>query len=326
MLARGLIVLVLTSGVVLSPRVARAETTSSSTATATVEDRSYFDVGGRIRASISQWFGDLVTSALGPVFDLMGRTVFSTPTIAEDRRIRDLWGFSLGIADATLLMFLLAGAAVITATGGAEVNLSAKELLPRVLVAGASANLSLLVLRELTDLSNALSRGILGAIDQEAVGRRFAESLFSGSMMNPFLALLTLVVVVLGVLVIVTYVIRIAVLVVFAAAAPLLLVTHCLPQTDAWARTWWRVTIALLAVPVAQSFLVTAAFRVFLADGGILGLSTGSLINLLVLGSILYLLFKIPVWALNAALGGAVSSAWNRTKSMAKTTAKAVAV
>ena len=325
MLARGLLVLAFTSGLVLSPRVARAETVPSPSPTSTVEDPSVFDVGGRIRASISEWFGDLVASALGPVFDLMGRTVFSTPDIAEDQRIKDLWGFSLGIADATLLMFLLAGAAVVTATGGSELSLSAKELLPRFLIAGASANLSWLVLRELTDLSNALSREVLGAIDQEALGRRFAESLFSGSMLNPFLALLTLVVVVLGVLVIVTYVIRIAVLVVFATAAPLLLITHCLPQTDLWARTWWRVTIALLAVPVAQSFLVTAAFRVFLADGGILGFTSGSLINLLVLGAILYLLFKIPVWALNAALSGAVSSAWSRTKGVAKTAAKAVA-
>lgn len=65
MLARALLVLTLTSGILLCPEVAAAETAPSPTATATVEDPSFFDVGSRVRASISQWFEDLVTSALG---------------------------------------------------------------------------------------------------------------------------------------------------------------------------------------------------------------------------------------------------------------------
>lgn len=88
-LARGLLVLVFTSGLALSTRVARAETVPSPSPTATVEDPSVFDVGGRIRASISEWFGDLVTSALGPVFDLMGRTVFSFLSLADNARVQD---------------------------------------------------------------------------------------------------------------------------------------------------------------------------------------------------------------------------------------------
>lgn len=91
MFARGLLVLVFTSGLVLSPRVARAETVPSPSPTATVEDPPVFDVGGRIRASISdsEWFGDLVASALGLVFD-MGRPVFCFLAIADNVRVQDL--------------------------------------------------------------------------------------------------------------------------------------------------------------------------------------------------------------------------------------------
>lgn len=314
------VVLVAVSGVAS----AAPEPASTPTPAPPPEDPSFFDVGARVRNAISQWFTDLLAESLGPVFDLLGRTVFSTPRLDRHERVRDLWGFSLGVADAALIIFFLTGAAVVTATGGLEVRLTAKELLPRLLLAAGTANLSLVALGQMIEVSNSLSRGVFGSIDPESVGRRMAEFLFSGAGLNPFVAIIGLVVVVLAILVAVVYVVRVAVLVILATAAPLLLVTHSLPQTDAWARMWWRGTLALLAVPVAQSFLVVAAFRIFLSGDGLLGLSGGGLIDLLVIGSILYLLFKIPLWALNAALGGAVSSAWGRAKSWAGKAAKAM--
>lgn len=327
MKTRALVIVCLAVGLLAFPAntVAQEQPPSPAPSPAPPADAptSPFDIGGRIRSAISEWFGDLVASALGPVFDLMGRTVFSTPAIDENPRVRELWGFSLSVANAALIVFLLAGASFVTVAGGTETRLGAKELLPRTLVAALTANLSWMALREMTTMSNALSRGVFGTIDPQQVGRRMAEMLFSGSWLNPFLAILALAVVVLGVLVLVTYVVRVAVLVVLAAAAPLMLITHTLPQSDQWARMWWRATLALLAAPVAQSFLAAAAFRIFLSGDGLLGFSSGGIIDLLVIGSILYLLFKIPIWALNVALGGAVSSAVNRAKTWASRTVKA---
>lgn len=290
------------------------------------EEPSFFDLGARVRSGMAQWFTDLLAASLAPVFDLLGRTVFSTPPIHEHERVRDLWRFSLAIADAALVVFLLVGAAAVITTGGLDVRLTAKELIPRLLLAALAVNLSLLALGMMIEISNALSRGIFGSIDPESVAQKMAEALFDGAGLNPFVAIVGLIVVVLAVLVAVVYVIRISVLVVLAAAAPLLLVTHLLPQTDAWARIWWRGTAALLAVPVAQSFLLSAGARIVLSGDGLLGLPSGGLIDLLVIGSILYLLFKIPLWALNAALGGAVSSAWGRAKTWAWRAAKAAVV
>lgn len=119
MLARVLIVLLLTSGFALSPLVARAETASSSSAIA-VEDPSVFDVGRslpRVDLAVVRYPGHLCPR---PSVRPHRQNGLSTPAIAEDRRVKDLWGFSLGIADATLLMFLLAGAAVVAAIGGCE--------------------------------------------------------------------------------------------------------------------------------------------------------------------------------------------------------------
>jgi hypothetical protein len=104
----------------------------------------FFDVVGKVRYAIGQFFSNLVTSALRPVFDFLGRTVFSTPPLADNDRIVQLWGFSLAIADSLLLLLLLIGAGLVTVGGGLGSQLTAKELLPRLVVAAIAANVSLI--------------------------------------------------------------------------------------------------------------------------------------------------------------------------------------
>jgi hypothetical protein len=289
------------------------------------EKPGFFDLIGRIRYAISQWFSNLVTSALRPVFDFLGGTVFSTPDVASNDRIVQLWGISLAIADALLLLFLLFGAGLVTAGGGLSSQLTAKELLPRLLVAAIAANVSLIVLGYLIDLSNALSRGVLGSLSPSEVSRLMVRSLSNAALGNPFLALLALALIVFGILVIITYVIRAAALVVLTAAAPLLLVCHALPQTEGYAQQWWRAILALLVAPVAQSLLLAAAFRVMLSGTGVLGLPIGSgFIDILVIGTLLYFLFKVPFWMLKAAFSNAGSKAILQVKRAGRAAAKAV--
>ncbi|HET6770666.1 MAG TPA: conjugal transfer protein TrbL family protein [Actinomycetota bacterium] len=288
------------------------------------EKPGFFDIIGRVRYAISQWFANLVTSALRPVFDFLGRTVFSTPAVASNDRIVQLWGISLAVADAVLLLFLLFGAGLVTVSGGLSSQLTAKELLPRLLVAAIAANVSLIVLNHLTDLSNALSRGVMGSLTPSEVSRLMIRFLAHAALGNPFLALLALALIVFGILVIITYVIRAAALVVLTAAAPLLLIGHALPHTEGYAQSWWRAVIALLLAPVAQSLLLAAAFRVMLTGNGVLGLPIGSgFIDILVIGTLLYFLFKVPFWMLRAAFSQAGARAVVHIKQAARAATRA---
>jgi hypothetical protein len=287
----------------------------------------FFDLVGKVRYAISQWFSNLVTSALRPVFDFLGRTVFSTPPLADNDRIVQLWGFSLAIADSLLLLLFLVGVGLVTVGGGLGSQLTAKELLPRLLVAAIAANVSLLLLRWLIELSNALSAAVLGAsLEPAEVARLMIRLLANAALQNPFLALLGLAAIVLAVLVVIVYIIRVAALVVLAAGAPLLLIGHTLPQTERWARAWWRATLALLVAPVAQSLLLAAAFRVLLTSEGVLGLPIGSgFIDILVVGTLLYFLFKVPFWMLHATFSGAESRAIAQARRIGSAVTKAVA-
>src|SRR6266511_1591218 len=213
----------------------------------------FFDLIGKVRYAISQWFSTLVTSALRPVFDFLGRTVFSTPPLADNARIAKLWGFSLAIADALLLLLLLVGAGLVTIGGGLGSQLTAKELLPRLVVAAIAANVSLLLLRQMIELSNALSAAVLGtSLEPSEVARLMIRLLANAALLNPFLALLGLAAIVLAILVVITYIIRVTAMVVLTAAAPLLLIGHTLPQTERYARAWWRAMLALLVAPRSE--------------------------------------------------------------------------
>lgn len=282
-----------------------------------------WDIPARIGYEINSWLTGLVGAAVAAVLEFLGKTIFSTPRIDLNDRVREIWRFSVVVADALLLIFILAGSGMVMAGSELNVQLTAKELVPRALVAAVAVNLSLVVAGEVISLSNALTQALLGmSLDPAIVTQRISEQLLGG-IANPFLALLALGVAIVGLLVIVAYVMRIAVLVVVLAAAPLLLVTHGLPQTDEFARKWWRVLFAVVAAPVAQSFLLAAAVQVFLSGDGAVGLGGGGLIDLLVIGCLLYLMFRIPLKALDIALSGAGSKAWGRAKRSATTAMKA---
>lgn len=280
-------------------------------------------VFGTIGDAINDWFKGIVQSALGPVFDLFARTVFSTPDLTTQPRLTSLWRVSLGIADAALVLFAVGGGAVVMTGGGVNARLTAKEILPRLLIAAIAANLSLLVVAQVTAIANSVAQAIVGAGgDPRSVSEEMAE-LVSGAFTNPFLALLGLVVVVLGLFVVAVYVMRIAVLVVLVAGAPLLLVCHALPHTEQLARLWWRATLAALFVPVAQALLLAATLRILLSSE-LLGLSSSGLVDLLVVSCLLYLMFKVPLAAANAVKSGSGSRTWERTKTIVVSTGKAV--
>jgi hypothetical protein len=280
-------------------------------------------VFGSIGDAINDWFKGIIQSAFAPVFDLFARTVFSTPELTSQNRLVSIWRISLGVADAALVLFALTGGGIVMTSGDVGTRMTAKEALPRLLVAAFTANASLLIVDHVTRLSNAVAAAIAGSGgDPRSVADQLAE-LVSGAFTNPFLALLGLVVVVLGLFVVASFVLRIAALVVLIAGAPLLLVCHALPHTEHLARLWWRATLAALAVPVAQALVLAAALNIVLSSE-MLGLSSGGLVDLLVVSCLLYLILKIPLVAASAVKSGLGSRAWSRTKSVVVQTGKAV--
>jgi hypothetical protein len=194
-----------------------------------------------------------------------------------------------------------------------------KDILPRVAMAALAVNASLALSGQLIALANALSAGLMGAgVDVAGTATRLGAFVVAAiSRGGIFLTFLGLACAVVAVVLLALYIVRAALIVVLICGAPLMLLSHALPQTDGLARLWWRALIAALGVQVAQALVLTAAVRVFLTPEGrgALGLTvTGGLVDLLVVLCLLWILIRIPFWAKDLALSGRPSIAVRAAK------------
>jgi hypothetical protein len=283
-------------------------------------DPGFFDFPGKIRAAIDDWFRGLVKDALNPAIELLGRTLLATPQVSGQARVRQFWRTTLGIADALLVLFLIAGGVLLMTHETLQTRYAVKDVLPRIVFAAIAVNASLSISGHLIEIANALSAGFIGG----GVDARQAAHRLSGFVVGAiegggiFLILLGLACAVFTVVLLVLYIVRAALVVLLVCAAPLMLLGHALPQTEGIAHLWWRAMAAALAVQVAQSLVLAATLRVFFTPDGrdSLGLtSSGSLIDLLVALCLLWVLVKIPFWAKELAFRG-------RTRSSVASTAK----
>jgi len=270
---------------------------------------AWWDIPGRVRYGIDAWFRGLVTDALNPMLDLIGKTVLATPQVAGQGEVGQIWLISLGIADGLLVLFLLAAGALLMTNETLHSRYALKDALPRIVIAAVAANASLSLSGQLIAFANALSAGFLaGGVDPAQASLQLKDFILgavAGS--GIFVILLGLFAAALAVVLLILYIVRATVVLILIAGAPLLLITHALPQTDGLARLWWRGMTAALGVQVAQALVLATAVRVFFNSGGrqALGLSvTGNLIDLLVCLCLFWILIRIPFWAKDLAFSG----------------------
>jgi hypothetical protein len=267
----------------------------------------FWDLPGRIKQSINDWFKGLVVDALTPMLDLVGKTVLSAPQLASNSQIAGLWKISLLTADALLVLFVLVGAGLAMSYETMQTRYALKDLLGRLALAGIAINASLALTGQLIELANALAAGVLGGSASAAGAAGSLNTLVVGALSGGgiFVTLLGLGCAVAAVVLLVLYLLRAAIVVVLVCAAPLLLLCHLFPQSEGLAQLWWRAMAAAFGIQVAQALVLATAVRVFFAapGGSGLGLSvTGAVIDMLVCLCLLFVLVKIPFWAKDLAL------------------------
>src|SRR6266545_5587748 len=203
----------------------------------------FFDIGARVREAINGWFRDLVATSLGPLLDMVARTILATPDLAAaDSRVRELWWVSAGIANASFVLLATVGGVLVMTHETLQTSYGIKQVAPRLVLAVAAANLSLLLAGYGIDLANALASALLGAgADPEHVRTSLRTlGLAPVDSSSGLLLLLALVLAVMALVLVATYVVRVSLLIVLVAGAPLALACHALPTIEGLARLWWR--------------------------------------------------------------------------------------
>jgi hypothetical protein len=280
---------------------------------------AFWDIPGQIKKAIDDWFRHLVTDALNPALELVGKTLLSTPQVVNAGRVGQLWAYSLGIADALLVLLIVIAGALVMGHETVQSRYALKDALPRLAFAAIVANASLALSGQLIGIADAFSFGFLAGGVDPAQASASLQQFIVGAVASGgiFLIFLGLACAVVAVILLVLYIVRAALIVVLVCAAPLMLIAHALPQTEGLARLWWRGMTAALGVQVAQAFLLATAVRIFFTSEGhsALGLSvTGSLIDLLVALCLLWLLVKVPFWAKELAFSNRPSLAVRAAK------------
>jgi hypothetical protein len=265
----------------------------------------FFDVGCQVGQAIDSWFAGLVKSAINPLFALLGRTLLATPQLGGLSTVRDLWAGSLAIADTCYVLLVLAGGILVMSHQTLQTSYAVKQVAPRLVVGFLAANLSLLVAGKAIAFADGLSAALAGqGLDPAAAGvmlRSLTERVLATSGM--FFILLALFAVVLVLVLTIIYVARLMLTVVLLAIAPLALACHALPQTESFARWWWRALAGILAIQAAQAVVLVAAARIFftqqwvsLIAGALGGPQAATALDAVQLLCLLYILIRIPFW------------------------------
>jgi len=267
------------------------------------------DIASRIRDAINGWFRDLAASSLGPLLDMVARTILATPDLtAANSRVRELWLVSAGIANTTFVLLVTAGGVLVMTHETLQTSYGVKEIAPRVVVAFLAANLSLIITGQAIPLANALARALLGTgadpAHVQATLRTLALAPLDTS--SGLLILIALVIAVMALALVATYVIRVALLIVLIAGAPLALACHALSKAEGLAYLWWRAFTGCFGIQLGQALVLAIAVRVFFqADRAhVLGLQgSAHLVDLIVVGCLLWMLLRIPVWVSRLVFG-----------------------
>ncbi|HWH01625.1 MAG TPA: hypothetical protein VNV66_20440, partial [Pilimelia sp.] len=274
-------------------------------------DPGMFDIAGQVRKALSEFLMWVAESGLKPVLDALGSTVLASPDLTGNAQVKAIWTTSLVVANAVLVLFVIAGGFVVTTRHTLQAQHGMKEILPRLTVGALAANLSLIVCGKAIEAANALTAGIAGqGVDGPAAATAIGNALQAAGQNNPLLiVLLVLAALVMALVVLVTFILRIALLVLLIGVAPLALLCHALPQTEGIAYTWWRGLGACLGIQLGQAVIVLATVKVFLTPAGptVFGIpvTPGSLLGILVCVTMLWLLLKVPGWMKYAVLGPA---------------------
>jgi hypothetical protein len=272
----------------------------------------WLDVVCKAGQAINTWFTNLVTSAMDPVLDLVGRTSMTTPDLAGNPQISQLWDITRWVANSLFILFVIVGGIVVASHETLQTRVTLKETLPRIVVGFIAVNASLSLIGLAINFVNGIATGILAGDSSggitTGVKDEIHRQLEQGGI---FMILVALVVLVLAVVLLALYVLRLTITIVIVVAGPLALVCHASPYTEGIAKLWWRALFGVLAIQVLQAITLVVFVKVFFVQGTsgpgasqLLGVS-GGLMNLVISVVLLFILIKIPSWVMQqVGLGG----------------------
>ncbi len=206
----------------------------------------------------------LVQSISEPFLDALKFFTTSTPLMADNSSVFNLWLAIVGIADAlfVLVVALLGFHVMSFATFGLE-EIEIKHLLPRIGLAFLLVNSSIFIIDAVVSLSN----GMIGALNAAFPAQTVWSSLKSIASQPETLGLAGLMIMVafliLTVMLMIYYVLRLVTLYIGAVLSPIVLLVWLLPDFKHFAEAAARAYVAVIFVLFIHVVILELAASIF---------------------------------------------------------------
>ncbi|MDT8916063.1 hypothetical protein [Amycolatopsis sp. PS_44_ISF1] len=254
-----------------------------------------------VTEGIASFFRGVVTDALNPLLDLLGRTLLTTPEPDTLPSVGQLWTQSWQILLAVYVLIVLVAGLIVMGYETLQTRYTIKEIAPRLALGFLAGTLSLFLATKAIQIANALAHAVIGeGVDPAAAGKAMTDMVLSAFNSSLWLVFIGLALVVMIVVLLITFIVRVMLTILLIAAAPIALMWHALPHTEGIAQAWWKAFGGVLAIQIGQSLAMVTALRVFFTPGGftVFGPNASGLVNLLMCLALIWVLIKIPFWCL----------------------------
>ncbi|GLY67618.1 hypothetical protein [Amycolatopsis taiwanensis] len=255
-----------------------------------------------ITEAIDGFFRSVVTDALNPLLELVGKTLLTTPEPSALPSVGQLWTQSWQILLAVYVIIVLVAGMIVMGYETLQTRYTIKEIAPRVAIGFLTGTLSLFIATKAIQIANALAQAVMGeGVSPQAAGTALTDmvlgALNGGGLWLIFIGLALAVMII---VLLITFIVRVMLTILLIAAAPIALMWHALPHTEGMAQAWWKAFGGVLTIQIGQSLALVVALRIFFAPGGftVFGPTASGLINLLLCLALMWVLIKIPFWCL----------------------------
>jgi len=269
---------------------------------------------------MSGWIKDLVTemingvintitsatlAALNWVLGLLNDNIFHSPDLTTLPQVIYMSGRAQLAANACMTLIVVIVGLYAMTHGTLQDRHSLKELLPRMVLGFAVANLANPIIRAVVGAANAVTEALAGgdftSQDSFDAIRRTVVDADSDPAQAIFALVLREVATWMLVFLVITWLGRLSVLLVVAATGPIALMCHALPFAEPVAKLWWRSLLSCLAVQILQAVTLHVAVGTLLVPAAnlpALGLPNDptGLFNMLIACFLLWIVIRIPTW------------------------------
>lgn len=217
-----------------------------------------------INQSVTGFINGIVQSVGKPVVDALKQFTTTTPLMAQNGAVFNLWIVIVAIADALFLLvigligFRIMGASVI---GFEDVDI--RSLAPQIILTFIIANLSIFAIDVIITVSNAMVQALLTGMSNDIIWTTLGGLIASAATANIGILLFIAIAIILAVMLLIYYLKRLIILYIGAVLSPLIVLLWLLPSFRDFAIASAKMYITTIFVLFVQVVVLMLAVSLF---------------------------------------------------------------